>query len=46
MKCRNEGEFVVKIEMLREIILELMCVFWEFFCVDKDEFSFVMKVFY
>ncbi|KAJ0242778.1 Zinc finger FYVE domain protein [Hirschfeldia incana] len=43
-KCRNEGEFAVKIEMLREIILESMRVFWEFLCADKDEFSSVMKV--
>lgn len=44
MKCRNEGEFAVKIETLREIILESMRVFWEFLCADKDEFSSVMKV--
>ncbi|KAF8059223.1 hypothetical protein N665_1233s0003 [Sinapis alba] len=43
-KCRNEGEFAVKIETLREIILESMRVFWEFLCADKDEFSSVMKV--
>ncbi|CAF1906391.1 uncharacterized protein LOC106372742 isoform X1 [Brassica napus] len=43
-KCRNEGEFAVKIETLREIISESMRVFWEFLCADKDEFSSVMKV--
>ncbi|KAG7589528.1 hypothetical protein ISN44_As07g017980 [Arabidopsis suecica] len=43
-KCRNEGEFAVKIEMLREIIRESMSVFWEFLCADKDEFTSMMKV--
>ncbi|KAJ4909651.1 hypothetical protein Rs2_04272 [Raphanus sativus] len=43
-KCRNEGEFAVKIETLREIILESMRVFWEFLCADKDELSSVIKV--
>ncbi|CAE5963574.1 unnamed protein product [Arabidopsis arenosa] len=43
-KCRNEGEFAVKIEMLREIIRESMSVFWEFLCADKDEFTSIMKV--
>lgn len=44
-KCRNEGEFAVKIETLREIIRESMRVFWEFLCADKEEFSSVlMKV--
>ncbi|CAL9240039.1 unnamed protein product [Arabidopsis halleri] len=43
-KCRNEGEFAVKIEMLREIIRESMSVFWEFLCADKDEFTSIIKV--
>lgn len=43
-KCRYEGEFAVKIEMLREIIRESMSVFWEFLCADKDEFTSMMKV--
>ncbi|ESQ28279.1 hypothetical protein EUTSA_v10018221mg [Eutrema salsugineum] len=43
-KCRNEGEFAVKIGTLREIIRESMRIFWEFLCADKDEFSSVMKV--
>ncbi|EOA34942.1 hypothetical protein CARUB_v10020026mg [Capsella rubella] len=43
-KCKYEGEFAVKIEMLREIIRESMSVFWEFLCADKDEFTSMMKV--
>ncbi|KAL1213636.1 hypothetical protein V5N11_012593 [Cardamine amara subsp. amara] len=43
-KCRNEGEFAVKIESLREIIRESMRVFLEFLSADKDEFTSVMKV--
>ncbi|KAG7651141.1 putative ribosomal protein L34Ae [Arabidopsis thaliana] len=43
-KCRYEGEFAVKIEMLREIIRESMSVFWDFLCADKDEFTSMMKV--
>lgn len=30
--------------MLREIIRESMSVFWEFLCVDKDEFTSIIKV--
>ncbi|XP_010470958.1 PREDICTED: uncharacterized protein LOC104750805 isoform X2 [Camelina sativa] len=43
-KCRYEGEFAVKIEMLREIIRESMCIFLEFLCADKDEFTSMVKV--
>ncbi|CAA7019543.1 unnamed protein product [Microthlaspi erraticum] len=43
-KCRNEGEYAVKIETLREIIRESIRVFLEFLCADKDEVSSVMKV--